>query len=265
MTLDSLDKKGKQFAKVIVDGYVCGKKQLKDGSNPYIDNAGIQVHSLFLNYDDLVYTCNISFYSTQNDDVEVCYVFSEKQIRQLPNESYNQAFYRFINIQRSELIYKISMLKWLYRLGYIFLVDDKRWNLFNTGKITEEDKKRWSEDGFKFHKEELRSKKIYDTLAQFHNCRIIPSPQLISYCDNGFKTPEQRRFRITSITAWIAIVVSILIGIGSSLFRGTTTTVEINSSQIESIIKTIQERNDEVKINQEQMDSIVKTLNNKQS
>ena len=153
------------------------------------------------------------------------------------------------------------LLKWLYESGYIFLIDDKSWNLFNTGNITSHEKERWTKNGIKFYEEILKSRKIFDTLSELHNCRIIPSPQLINYRNNKFRTPEQRRFNVNSIISIAAIIISFIIGIGSPWLMTEFSKTSIEPAQLESIVTAIPERLEEVKINQEQMDSIMTVLN----
>lgn len=107
----------------------------------------------------------------------------------------------------------------------------------------------------------MKSRKIFDTLSELHNCRIIPSPQLINYRNNKFRTPEQRRFNVNSIISIAAIIISFIIGIGSPWLMTEFSKTSIEPAQLESIVTAIPERLEEVKINQEQMDSIMTVLN----
>jgi len=260
MNLEALDDKAKEIVSTIVDSYVIGEKQITNGTSDYLSEAGIYVHALFMDFngEDL---CNISFHKTEDNNVSVCYTFSPNMIKRLPNEDDFDALERYINTARISLIYKISLLKWLYESGYIFLIDDKSWNLFNTGNITSHDKEQWTKYGIKFYEETLKSRKIFDTLSELHNCRIIPSPQLINYRNNKFRTPEQRRFKVNSIISVAAIIVSFIIGIGSPWLMTKFSQTSIEPVQLESIITAIPEQLEEVKINQEQMDSIMTVLN----
>lgn len=263
MNLETLDDKAKEIVSTIVDSYVIGEKQITNGTNNYLNDAGIFVHALFVDFNgkDL---CNISFHKTDDDNVSVCYTFSPEMIKKRPNEDDYDALDRYVNTERISLIYKITLLKWLYESGYVFLIDDKSWNLFNTGSISSHDKERWTNDGIKFYEEILKSKNIFDTLSEFHNCRIIPSPQLINYRNNKFCTPEQRRFKINSIISVAAIIVSFIIGVGSPWLMTKFSKTSIEPTQIESIINAIPKQLEEVKLNQEQMDSIIKILNKKE-
>ena len=260
MNLETLDHKAKEIASTIVDSYVIGEKQITNGTNDYLSDAGIYVHALFVDFNgkDL---CNISFHKTDDDNVSVCYTFSPNMIKKLPNEDDFDALDRYVNTERTSLIYKITLLKWLYESGYVFLIDDKSWNLFNTGNITSHDKEQWTKYGIKFYEETLKSRKIFDTLSEFHNCRIIPSPQLINYRNNKFRTPEQRRFNVNSTISVAAIIVSFIIGIGSPWLMTKFSKTSIESAQLESIITAIPKQLEEVKLNQEQMDSIITILN----
>lgn len=262
MNLETLDDKGKEIISTIVDSYVIGEKQIINGTNDYLSDAGIYVHALFVDFNgkDL---CNISFHKADDDNVSVCYTFSPNMIRKLSNEDDFDALDRYVNIERIRLIYKITLLKWLYESGYVFLIDDKSWNLFNTGSITSHDKEQWTKNGIKFYEEILKSRNIFDTLSEFHNCRIIPSPQLINYRNNKFRTPEQRRFNVNSIISVAAIIVSFIIGVGSPWLMSKFSKTSIDPVQLESIINAIPDRVDEVKLNQEQMDSIITILNKK--
>ncbi|MEZ3551682.1 hypothetical protein [Duncaniella muris] len=260
MNLETLDHKAKEIVSTIVDSYVIGEKQITNGTNDYLSDAGIYVHALFVDFNgkDL---CNISFHKTDDDNVSVCYTFSPNMIKKLPNEDDFDALDRYVNTERTSLIYKITLLKWLYESGYVFLIDDKSWNLFNTGNITSHDKEQWTKYGIKFYEETLKSRKIFDTLSEFHNCRIIPSPQLINYRNNKFRTPEQRRFNVNSTISVAAIIVSFIIGIGSPWLMTKFSKTSIESAQLESIITAIPKQLEEVKLNQEQMDSIITILN----
>lgn len=260
MNLETLDHKAKEIVSTIVDSYVIGEKQITNGTNDYLSDAGIYVHALFVDFNgkDL---CNISFHKTDDDNVSVCYTFSPNMIKKLPNEDDFDALDRYVNTERTSLIYKITLLKWLYESGYVFLIDDKSWNLFNTGNITSHDKEQWTKYGIKFYEETLKSRKIFDTLSEFHNCRIIPSPQLINYRNNKFRTPEQRRFNVNSTISVAAIIVSFIIGIGSPWLMTKFSKTSIESAQLESIIIAIPKQLEEVKLNQEQMDSIITILN----
>ena len=260
MNLETLDDKAKEIVSTIVDSYVIGEKQITNGTSDYLSEAGIYVHALFVDFNgkDL---CNISFHKTDDDNVSVCYTFSPNMIKKLPNEDDFDALDRYINTERTYLINKIMLLKWLYESGYVFLIDDKSWNLFNTGSITSHDKEQWTKNGIKFYEEILKSRKIFDTLSELHNCRIIPSPQLINYRNNKFRTPEQRRFNVNSIISVAAIIVSFIIGIGSPWLMTKFSKTSIEPAQLESIITAIPKQLEEVKLNQEQMDSIVTKLN----
>lgn len=260
MNLETLDHKAKEIVSTIVDSYVIGEKQITNGTNDYLSDAGIYVHALFVDFNgkDL---CNISFHKTDDDNVSVCYTFSPNMIKKLPNEDDFDVLDRYVNTERTSLIYKITLLKWLYESGYVFLIDDKSWNLFNTGNITSHDKEQWTKYGIKFYEETLKSRKIFDTLSEFHNCRIIPSPQLINYRNNKFRTPEQRRFNVNSTISVAAIIVSFIIGIGSPWLMTKFSKTSIESAQLESIITAIPKQLEEVKLNQEQMDSIITILN----
>lgn len=95
----------------------------------------------------------------------------------------------------------------------------------------------------------ISSDSISDFILSHYNSRIIPSPYLISYYHNGFKTEEQinyeeqlentkKSLKIASFANWIAIAVGII----SLLFSVILTTCcesTINSDQYKELIKTI--------------------------
>lgn len=254
------DKDAKIFISSIVDNYVLGKKYMSDGTNPYIIAPGTQVHNIF---GEVLgkYVFNISLHKENDSDVEVYYIFDPKLVDKNDSDDDYDAEERFLKIKKAEFIYKITLLKALFDSGYISLIDDKDWNLFFTGKITDIDKERWSENGIRYHREIIKSQMIFDFISQFHSCTIIPSPQLINYRYNGFRTPEQRRFRLSNIFSWIAIGVSILIGIGSPWLMTRFSKTSIEQAQLEAILDAIPEQVEEVKLNQQQMDSIITVLN----
>lgn len=254
------DKDAKIFISSIVDNYVLGKKYMSDGTNPYIIAPGTQVHNIF---GEVLgkYVFNISLHKENDSDVEVYYIFDPRLVNKNDSEDDYDAEERFLKIKKAEFIYKITLLKALFDSGYISLIDDKDWNLFFTGKITDLDKERWSENGIRYHREIIKSQMIFDFISQFHSCTIIPSPQLINYRYNEFRTPEQRRFRLNNIFSWIAIGVSILIGIGSPWLMTRFSKTSIEQVQLEAILDAIPKQVEEVKLNQQQMDSIITVLN----
>lgn len=256
-----LDNDAKEFISLIVDNYVLGKKYMSDGSNPYIITPGIQVQNIFgeLSGEQVF---NISLHKENDSDVEVYYIYAPKLIKVVGDEDEYDAEERFLKIKKSEFIFKISLLKSLLDSGYIFLIDDKDWNLFNTGKITENDQKRWKENGIRYHKEIIKSKVLFDFISKFHSSTIIPSPQLISYKNNKFRTPEQERFRTNNRYSKIAIGLSFLIGVGSPLLMTKCSTTSIDSNQLDTILNAIPKQVDEVKLNKEQMDSVITIINN---
>lgn len=254
------DKDAKIFISSIVDNYVLGKKYMSDGTNPYIIAPGTQVHNIFGEFLGK-YVFNISLHKENDSDVEVYYIFDPRLVDKNDSEDDYDAEKRFLKIKKAEFIYKITLLKALFDSGYISLIDDKDWNLFFTGKITDLDKERWSENGIRYHREIIKSQMIFDFISQFHSCTIIPSPQLINYRYNEFRTPEQRRFRLNNIFSWIAIGVSILIGIGSPWLMTRFSKTSIEQVQLEAILDAIPKHVEEVKLNPQQMDSIITVLN----
>lgn len=262
MNLDGLelDSDAKKFISLIVDNYVFGKKYMSDGSNPYIITPGMQVQNIFAELSG-EHVFNINLHKENDSDVEVYYIYDPKLIKVVGNEDELDAEVKFLKIKKSEFIYKICLLKALLDSGYIFLVDDKDWDLFNTGKITDSDKKRWDEHGVKYYKEIIKSKVLFDFISRFHSSTIIPSPQLISYKNNGFRTPEQERFRINNCYSKIAIGLSFLIGIGSPLLMTKCSTTSINPNQLDTILNAIPKQVDEIKLNEGQMDSVMTIIN----
>lgn len=262
MNLDGLklDKDTKDFISSIVDNYVLGKKYMAEGTNPYINTPGTQVHNIFgVFLGEHVF--NISLHKENDSNVEIYYIYDPKLIKLKSGEDKYDAEERFLKIKKAEFIQKIYLLKTLHDSGYIFLVDDKDWDLFNTGKISENDKKRWSDNGIKYHREIIKSKVIFDFISQFHSSTIIPSPRLISYRNNKFRTPEQKRFSISSLISWFAIGVSIMIGIASPWLMTKYSKTSIEPAQLEIILDAIPKHTDKVTLNQNQMDSIITILN----
>lgn len=193
MDFNNLDDDAKKFIELIVDNYVLGKQYMSDGTNPYVINPGVRVQNIFMNFTD-AFGYNVCMHKTEDSNVEVCYIYNPELISKKDGENESKATARFLKIRKAEIIYKISLLKWLLDDGFIFLVDDKDWNLFHTGKITETDKQRWTENNLKCYQEIIKSEVIFNFISQFHNCTIIPSPQLIDLRNQNFKTPEQIRF-----------------------------------------------------------------------
>lgn len=263
MELYSLDQKYKKFIETLVDGYVEGKKHMEDGSNPYINLPGMEVSNMFFEYTEDC-ACALFFQKAEDSSVNIYYVFDSKLINNEDDDSW-EAQERFIKIQRSDFIYKLSLLKWLEDSGYIILVDDTTHTLFETGKITDHDKNNWTDNGKLFYEENMKSRFVYETLSRFHNCRIIPSAQLIDVRMNGFKTAEQRRFESelqvandtledtrkslktsqkalgvsnrSFVIAIATLIATILFGIWQSCSEQ-----NINSQQLESIIMAIKEQ-----------------------
>lgn len=263
MDLYNLDKEYKKFIETLVDGYVIGKNNMKDGSNPFINHLGMEVSSMFFDYtDDLA--CALIFHKAEDSSVNICYVYDSKLINNEGDDSY-EAQERFIKIKRSDFIYKLSLLKWLEDSGYIILVDDASYTLFETGQITDHDREKWTDNGSLIHEENVKSRFVYETLSRFHNCRIIPSAQLIDIRLNDFKTTEQRRFECelqvakdtledtraslktsqqalevsnnSFVIALITLIATILFGIWQ-----TCSEQSIDSQQIDSIVTAIREQ-----------------------
>lgn len=192
MELYNLDNRYKKFVETLVDGYVLGKSHMEDGSNPYISNPGIEVCNIFCDITD-DFLCNLIFHKESDKSINVCYVFDSRLINSEDGDRY-EAEERFIKIKRADFIYKLTLLKWLEDSGYIVMIDDSNYNLFETGHITEHDRKKWDDSGFLCIEKTENSEFVYKTLSRYHNCRIIPSAQLIDIRNNDFKTIEQRRF-----------------------------------------------------------------------
>ena len=211
MELYNLDKRYKKFVETIVDGYVIGKNHMEDGSNPYISNPGIEVCNIFCDFTDN-FLCNLIFHKENDKSINVCYVFDSRLINSEDGDRY-EAEERFIKIKRADFIYKLTLLKWLEDSGYIVMIDDSNYNLFETGHITEHDRKKWANNGMSCVEEQIKSKFVYETLSRYHNCRIIPSAQLIDVRNKNFKTIEQRRFEKQTRLTWISILVALAIGI----------------------------------------------------
>ena len=249
MELYNLDKRYKKFIETLVDGYVKGKTNMEDGSNPYISEPGLKFSNLFCDFTDNL-ACNLILHKAAENSVNVCYVFDSRLINSEGGDKY-EAQERFINIKHSDFIYKLTLLKWLEDSGYIVLIDDANCDLFATGQITEHDRKRWDDSGFLCIEKTENSEFVYETLSRYHNCRIIPAAQLIDIRNNNFKTIEQRRFekqlkeaenstswsRVAAIVAILAFILSVILG----LFQ-TCSQQEIDSEQINTIISAIKEQ-----------------------
>ena len=249
MKLYNLDKRYKKFIETLVDGYVKGKTNMENGSNPYISEPGMLFNSMFYDFTN-DYVCNLIFHKTEDNNISVCYVFDSRLIKDESADKY-EAQEKFINIQCSDFIYKLSLLKWLEDSGDIILIDDTSSNLSLEGKITEHDRQRWANNGMLCIEKTIKSKSVYETVSRYYNCRIIPSAQLIDIRENGFKTLEQRRFekqlkeaenstfwsRVAAIVAILAFILSVILG----LFQ-TCSQQEIDSEQINTIISAIKEQ-----------------------
>lgn len=269
MKLYNLDKRYKKFIETLVDGYVKGKSNMENGSNPYISEPGMLFNSMFYDFTN-DYGCNLIFHKTEDNYISVCYVFDSRLIKDESADKY-EAQEKFINIQCSDFIYKLSLLKWLEDSGDIILIDDTSSNLSLEGKITEHDRQRWENNGMLCREKTIKSKSVYETVSRYYNCRIIPSAQLIDIRENGFKTLEQRRFeeqlevandtlvetkntlaetkksletsqealKVSYRSFWIALVTllgTILFGLYQSCSQQ-----EIDSEQINTIISSIKE------------------------
>ncbi len=249
MKLYNLDKRYKKFIETLVDGYVKGKTNMENGSNPYISEPGMLFNSMFYDFTN-DYVCNLIFHKTEDNNISVCCVFDSRLIKDESADKY-EAQEKFINIQCSDFIYKLSLLKWLEDSGDIILIDDTSSNLSLEGKITEHDRQRWVNNGMLCLEKTIKSKSVYETVSRYYNCRIIPSAQLIDIRENGFKTLEQRRFekqlkeaenstfwsRVAAIVAILAFILSVILG----LFQ-TCSQQEIDSEQINTIISAIKEQ-----------------------
>ena len=245
MNLDTLENHSKDFVKRIVDGYIKGEQYIRDGKM-HLRQPGMWVDNIFADIkDDKV--CAISFHRGENNSICVCYTFHPGLL-----DNGADAQTRYINLKRAELIYNITLLKRLNESGYISLVDDKNYNLFDTGSITEEDKKNWTDAGILYYEETIQSELLFEILSQYHNCRIIPSPQLMDYTDNSFRTPEKRRHFWTQVVSWTAIAVAIFI----PLLVSKCSYSKIDPVQIDSIINAIHEPIKHIQPVNHELDSI---------
>lgn len=234
MDLYRLDENYKQFIRTLVDGYVIGKQRIEDGSNPYIILPGMEVCNVFFDYTDSK-ICNMSFHKGEDNTVNFCYVFDSVLLSGTNDYAAQE---RFVKIKRSDFIYKLSLLKWLDDSGYIILVDDNSSNIFETGQITERDRQRWSDNGQICYEETIKSKFIFETLARYHNCRIIPSAKLIDIVNNKFKTVEQRRFETQTRLTWISIIIAVCIGIASPFISNYLSMKSVNQMDMTEIIES---------------------------
>lgn len=260
MNLDSLNIECKDFIKAIVDCYFFGDKAIKEGQDYYLNNPGAYFHNLFVQFEN-GQPCTISFYKSKEEDaIEIDYVFSPDMLKSIKGESESDTFFRFINIQRSKLHNKIFLLKQLNEAGLIYLVDDSSYKLFLTSGITEYDKERWREHNKKHYSEIIKSKMLLTLLSEFHNCRIIPSPELIDFRCHKFRSVEKRRFIKTSIISEVAIGVSFIIGILSPFLTTRCTESTINRTQLGAIVNSINQKSNEVAISSVQLDSVLKTI-----
>lgn len=252
MNLDNLDYESKTFISNIVDGYVKGKEHIKSGSNPYIDNPGMMVNNIFTTFSGK-WIYNVIFHILEDSKIEIYYIFSKSLIQIKDGEEEYDAIERLIKIIRSEIVHKISILQLLKDSGHIFFVDDKNCNFFNSGKVTQHDKERWNNNGIKYYRDELKSKVLYEFLSQFSSSLIIPSPQLIDFRNNNFRTVEDRRFeeqhrlsenalKIARCSNIIAIVIGIISLLATCIITKCSST-KINEAQFLQIIETINNNN----------------------
>ena len=118
MKLYNLDKRYKKFIETLVDGYVKGKTNMENGSNPYISEPGMLFNSMFYDFTN-DYVCNLIFHKTEDNNISVCYVFDSRLIKDECADKY-EAQEKFINIQCSDFIYKLSLLSYFIMLSIIF-------------------------------------------------------------------------------------------------------------------------------------------------
>lgn len=258
MTLEGLNRFDQEFISLIVDNYVLVYKNINE--YPDFSEPGITVQNSLISYWEKP-ICSISL-RNDNGRIKIVYVFDEKAIKANSEKDEYDNEVRYLRIKKSDTLHKITLLKWLYDSGYIFLIDDHSNDLFNTGHITDRDRENWKTNGLRFVEDTIDSKEIFDFISKYYSSSIIPAPQLIDLQEHKFETIEKRRFACSQRLSYIAIIVAIIIALASPFLMSKCSNTTINEEQYEAILKAISQSNSEVKISDSQVDTIIRAINN---
>lgn len=245
-SLDYLNNDDKLLISILVDNYLASIENHSDKVSELMYDQGCCLFVL-LNYNDFKENpCHFTL-NKINDNL-YCFYNLEKRV-----DFNNFDFLR--KLRKAEFISRLSFLMCLYEEGLIFFEDD-----YGNG-ISDIDDSNIESDDFYSFKEPIYSKSISDFLDKFYWSKIIPSSYLIKFKRKDFKTPEQRRFFINNLISWIAIGLSLLIGIGSPWLMTEYSKTSLDPNQLETILNAIPTQVDELKINEEQMDSVMTIIN----
>ena len=260
MTLEHLDKSAQEFISIIVDSYVKGSKIIAEGLNPYVKQPGTTIESLLSGFLEKALSYHI-FLKNDNGNIKIYYIINNDIIESDSNNKRHEKTNKYINVKRADVLYKITMLKWLYDSGHIFLIDDNCLNSFYS-EMPKNAKEQYKQAGKIYKEEIIYSEIIYGFISKHYSSHIIPSPQLIDLRNKNFKTIEKRRFIWGQITSWAAILIAISIALSSPFLMSKCSHTAIEREQYESIIKAIPEPVEEVKIDSMQIDHIIRTIMN---
>lgn len=249
--LEYLSQEEKELIGHIVDGYNLSYENMKENINSLYNSPGLWLHSIFNDYNESYNKCLISL---SDKDGELAANFYIKNC----NDS--NRFFQILNLKKAEFISRATFVKSLFNANLIFFEEDKGCEMHKFKEETEEKREELKKEGFSFYPEIIKSESVYSFLKRYFWSRIIPSSSLIKYRQCGFLTPEQKRHHRDLSVSTFGIVTAILIAMLSPWLMTKCSNTTIEQRQIESIIKAIPTRVDEVRINQCQLDSLYKVI-----
>ncbi len=251
--LDDLTIEEKNLIGQIVDGYLLSYKKMEEDSNSIYNSPGLFLFSLFYNYDELRNPCHITL-SNRNGELAASFF-----IKDCPDNNY---FFQQINLRKADFISRATFIETLFKYNLIFFEEDEECGMPKYEEPTKDKHQKLQKEGFSYHTEVIKSESIYCFINKYYWSHIIPSPNLILYRKQKYKTPEQRRHKINVIISGSGIVTAILIALVSPWLMTKCSHTAIEQRQVDSIINAIHSEKDEVNSNLEQLDSMINTIRN---
>lgn len=249
--LEYLSQEDKELIGHIVDCYLLSYRDMKENIHSIYNSPGVWLHSIFNDYKESDNKCLISLADKDGELVASFYIKNSKD---------SNHFFQMLNLKKAEFISRATFVESLYNAKLIFFEEDKECEMHLFNEVTEEKRENLKKEGFSFYSEIIKSESLYSFIKRYYWSRIIPSSSLIKYRQSGFLTPEQKRHHRDLSLSTFGIVTAILIAMLSPWLMTKYSNTTIDQRQIESIIKAIPTRVEEVKINQNQLDSLYKVI-----
>ena len=188
INLDLLSQEEKNIIGQIVDGYDLSFERMKNDGIAMSDSPGLWLFSILYNFDESKNKCHISL---SNKDGELAADFY------LKDYSDRNIFNQQVKLRKAEFMASAVFVYTLFKDNLIFFEEDKECMMPKFEENTEDKMRSLHDDDFFHCTEIIRSQIIFDFINEFYWSKIIPSPNLIQYRNNKYKTPERERHNKT--------------------------------------------------------------------